>query len=196
MIKSASNQQGLYTLNIINSNHATVRDDKNANRLLDIVCDVAAATDNHHQEPSGICARAHRDGEWFRGLVIKSMEYCPKQRDQARFLRCGGIFLYIREVQEKYPVACEFVEFTDWDDFLILARDFWKDDNLIFVLNRKNGLTYHGYMHKLPDQLNKYFQDHSFILIFLVQVGVDSAIQADNGVISIKGSIAQIFSRK
>lgn len=89
------------------------------------------------------------------------------------------------EVHEKYPIACEFVKFTDWDDFLILARDLGK-----------NGLTYHSFMNKLPDKLNKYFQEHSFILIFPVQVGVNGLGQMEGGVETIKGSISQIFRRK
>lgn len=264
MIKSTSNQQGLYALNIINSNYSTVTDDKNANRLLDIVCDVAAATDNHvnrlirydvnivngitnaikenaitdlilgiYQKKGisqgfignlneGILAKSnvttliykaaqpiatiknhrifvpeHAEMETgFASWLLKVWNIARNSGTKLVFYGAEETLSYIREVQEKYPVACDFVEFTDWDDFLILARDFRKDDNLIFVLSRKNGLTYHGYMHKLPDQLNKYFLDNSFILIFPVQVGVDSAIQADSGVASIKGSIAQIFSRK
>ncbi len=264
MIKSASNQQGLYALNIINSNHATIRDDKNANRLLDIVCDVAAATDNLvnrlirydvnivngitnaikentitdlilgiYQKKGisqgfignlneGILAKSnvttliykaaqpiatirnHRifvperaeTENGFAAWLLKVWNIARNSGTKLVFYGGEETLSYIREVQEKYPVACEFVEFTDWDDFLILARDFGKDDNLIFVLSRKNGLTYHSYMHKLPDQLNKYFQNHSFILIFPVQVGVNSMIQANSGEASIKGSIAQIFSRK
>lgn len=103
---------------------------------------------------------------------------------------------YIREVQEKYTIACEFVEFTDWDDFLILARDFGSDDNLIFVMSRKNGLTYHSYMNKLPDKLNKYFQDNSFILIFPIQVGVNGMGSNEGGIDVIRGNISQIFRKK
>ena len=48
---------------------------------------------------------------------------------------------YIREVNTKHPVQCEFIEFNDWDDFLIVSRDLRSDDNLILVLSRKDRLS-------------------------------------------------------
>lgn len=80
---------------------------------------------------------------------------------------------YIREVQAQHAIECHFVDFTDWDDFLILARDIRIDDNLILVLSRRDRLSYHGKMDKVPTYLNQYFQANSFILIFPMQSGVE-----------------------
>lgn len=263
MVKSKSNHHELYALNIINSNHSSASDDKNAMKILDIATDVASATDNsvhrlvrydvsivngitnaikenhitdlilgiykkkgisnsfigHLNE--GILAKSnattliyksaqpiatirnHRifvperaeTETGFPAWLLKVWNIARNSGTRLIFYGSRETLSYIREVQERYTVACEFVEFTDWDDFLILSRDFGKDDNLIFVLSRKNGLTYHSYMSKLPDKLNKYFQDNSFILIFPIQVGVNGG-DGTEGVDVIKGNISQIFRKK
>lgn len=264
MIKSSSSHRGLYALNIINSNHLTATDDKNANKILNIVTDVAAATDNSVQRlirydvniVNGITNAIKENhitdlilgiykkkgisqsfiGHLNEGILAKSNVttliyksaqpiatiknhriFVPERAETENgfaawllkvwnigrnsgtnlvFYGSNETLSYIREVQEKYTIACEFVEFTDWDDFLILARDFGSDDNLIFVMSRKNGLTYHSYMNKLPDKLNKYFQDNSFILIFPIQVGVNGMGSNEGGIDVIRGNISQIFRKR
>lgn len=79
---------------------------------------------------------------------------------------------YIREIHAKHPIECEFREFKKWDDFLILSRDIQEDDNLFIVLSRKDKLSYNSNMDKIPEYLNDYFQDNSFILVFPMQAGV------------------------
>lgn len=86
---------------------------------------------------------------------------------------------YIKEIHSKHPVECEFEEFSAWDDFLILARNFHPDDNLIIVLSRKNRHSYHSKMDKIPAYLNKYFRENSFILIYPQQIGVADRSQID-----------------
>lgn len=81
---------------------------------------------------------------------------------------------YIKEVQKKHTIACQLITFSRWDDFLILSRDIGRNDNLIFILSRKDGLSYHPYMNKLPDFLNSYFNENSFILIYPIQVGANA----------------------
>jgi Kef-type K+ transport system membrane component KefB len=76
---------------------------------------------------------------------------------------------YIREVHKKNNIECEFREFVDWEDFLILARDFRLDDNLIIVMSRKDSPSYHPNMERIPHYLNKYFKDNGFILIYPIQ---------------------------
>lgn len=92
------------------------------------------------------------------------------------FYAAPSTLAVIKEVHEKYTVPCEFIEFTDWDDFLILSRDFESNDDLIFVMSRKNGFTYHNYMDKLPEYLNKYFQETNFMLIYPIQLGANDAV--------------------
>jgi len=85
----------------------------------------------------------------------------------------------INEILIKHPIECSFEAFIDWDDFLILARDFQKDDNLIIVLSRKDKPSFHQNMTKIPSYLNKYFKDTSYILIYPMQAGVSESSQID-----------------
>lgn len=85
----------------------------------------------------------------------------------------------IKEVQSKHHIECDFKEFNDWDDFLILARDFHNDDNLIIVLSRKDKPSYNSNMTKIPTYLNKYFKSTSYILIYPKQSGVADVSQID-----------------
>lgn len=86
---------------------------------------------------------------------------------------------YIEEIQAKHPIECEFEEFNDWEDFLILARNFQKDDCLIVILSRKDKPSYQNSMSKIPSYLNKYFRETSYILVYPIQVGVTDSSQID-----------------
>ncbi|TLU82906.1 MAG: cation:proton antiporter [Chlorobium sp.] len=62
--------------------------------------------------------------------------------------------------------------FRDWDNFPALAREVQNDDNIIIVMSRKNHLSYHHKMSRIPFYLNKYFRNTSFILVYPVQSGM------------------------
>lgn len=112
----------------------------------------------------------------------------------------------IKEIHIKHPIACDFEDFNDWDDFLILARNFQEDDNLIIVLSRKDKPSYHSNMTKMSSYLNKYFKNTSYILIYPMQAGVteDSSIDLKNATFmeplekldEIGKTIARLFKRK
>ncbi|MGC1631938.1 MAG: cation:proton antiporter [Gelidibacter sp.] len=113
---------------------------------------------------------------------------------------------FIREIQSKHPIECDFEDFNDWDDFLILARHLQKDDNLIIILSRKDKPSFNNNMTKIPSYLNKYFKDTSYILIFPMQAGVMDTSQIDlknptfieplEKLDEIGKTIAKIFRRK
>ena len=72
----------------------------------------------------------------------------------------------LQKIQKNHPVDTSFFEFQNWDDFLILSRDITVDDNLIFIMSRKNYPSYHNLMSNIPVYLNNYFQNNSFILVY------------------------------
>lgn len=68
--------------------------------------------------------------------------------------------------ENKFNATLVTHNFTDWDDFLILSRDI-KDDDLIFLVSARKGATsYMSMMDKLPAKIEKYFRDHSRIIIY------------------------------
>jgi nucleotide-binding universal stress UspA family protein len=78
----------------------------------------------------------------------------------------------IRDVKNKYPVECNFIEFDQWEDLLIVSGDVKVDDNLIIVLSRKDHPSFHVEMSRVPYLLNKYFTKLSYIMIYPMQSGV------------------------
>jgi Kef-type K+ transport system membrane component KefB/nucleotide-binding universal stress UspA family protein len=99
---------------------------------------------------------------------------------------------YIKAINTKHPVECECNEFSDWDDFLILSRDIKPDDNLILVLSRKERLSYHSNMLKIPLYLNKYFQATNYILVYPMQSGIDAHSNMDLKNPSVLDSIEKL----
>jgi len=116
-----------------------------------------------------------------RNTGSKIVFYCDKQTIEI-----------IKDIRKKHPISCEYVEFNDWDNFLILARDIKVDDNLIIIMSRKDRLSYHNYMVKMPVYLNKYFIKTNFILIFPVQSGSDEFTNNDLHNQTAMNSIARL----
>jgi Kef-type K+ transport system membrane component KefB/nucleotide-binding universal stress UspA family protein len=141
----------------------------------------------------------------FPFWIIKVWNIARNSGAQLLFYASKETLGYIREIQIKNPVECDFKEFYEWDDFLILAKEFQSDDNLIIVLSRKDKHSYHSSMARIPAYLNKYFKETSYIIIYPVQAGVadTSIINLDPTIIEplekldeIGKTIARLFKRK
>lgn len=78
----------------------------------------------------------------------------------------------LKSIHEKHPIDAEFVLFNDWNKFLSLVDDIKVDENLIIVLSRKEYMSYHTIMPKIPSYLNTYFKSNSFIIIYPKQMGI------------------------
>jgi hypothetical protein len=89
---------------------------------------------------------------------------------------------YIKEVQKKFPISAFFHSDFDFDDFLIISREIKEDDNLIVVMSRSNGDSYHKKMDKIPDYLDKYFKNNTFMLIYPIQdfISIDGEFEFNN----------------
>lgn len=110
---------------------------------------------------------------------------------------------YIRQVQKMHPVPCQFEEFKNWDDFLFLSGQCQKNDNLVIVLSRKDKPSYQSNMENVPDYLNKYFKENSFILVYPMQAGIMDATTYDRRnpslmepIDEIGRTISKLFKRK
>jgi Kef-type K+ transport system membrane component KefB len=76
---------------------------------------------------------------------------------------------YLNQVQKNFSIESAFIEFTEWEDFLILSKDLKEDDALLVVMSRKSGVSFDPVMDKLPRYLNKYFGSNNFILLYPMQ---------------------------
>jgi Na+/H+ antiporter len=88
------------------------------------------------------------------------------------FYGSAALLSLLKDVKAKHNISAEFVEFTDWDDFLIVSRDVKPDDALLVVMSRRNFPSYSRQMALIPAYMNKYFQMNNCVLIYPVQMGI------------------------
>ena len=79
----------------------------------------------------------------------------------------------IKKLFAKRAGEISYVNFSDWDDFLIVFRDVKADDSMWVIFSRKEGYSYDPVMPRIPGYLNKYFQSNSFILSYQIQASMD-----------------------
>ena len=90
---------------------------------------------------------------------------------KAVFYASEDTMVYLKEMYNKRPIEAEFSSFDDWDAFLIMSREIKSDDTLWVVMSRRERLSYHANMSRIPNYLNKYFQSNSFVLVYPIQAG-------------------------
>lgn len=90
---------------------------------------------------------------------------------KAVFYASEDTTMYLKDIYKKRPIEAEFSSFDDWDDFLIMSREIKSDDTLWVVMSRRERLSYHANMSRIPNYLNKYFQSNSFVLVYPIQAG-------------------------
>lgn len=90
---------------------------------------------------------------------------------------------YIQQINKKFTIEAAFIEFSDWEEILIISRDLKDNDALVVILSRKNGVSFDVVMNKLPKYLNKYFNKNNYILIYPMQLESE-----DGGIVSYGGS--------
>jgi Kef-type K+ transport system membrane component KefB/nucleotide-binding universal stress UspA family protein len=98
----------------------------------------------------------------------------------------------IREINLKHPIQASFVNFVDWDDFSKISKDIKKDDNLIMILSRRNKISYHSKMEKVPIYINQYFRQNSIILVYPLQTGLSEVPVPDYHDSSLAESIEKL----
>lgn len=90
-----------------------------------------------------------------------------------------------------------FSEFSNWDDFLIFARELNANDLFIIISSRKGHNSYLPQFSKLPYYLSNYFSKHSYIILYPEQletgINMSDIQQADGKLIeTISGQLEAI----
>lgn len=86
---------------------------------------------------------------------------------------------YLRDVQSKHPIACDFVLFPDWEALEQIPEKLRPDDNLILVMSRRERPSYTSSMADVPDFLNTYLKGKNFMLVYPMQSGVSEEAGVD-----------------
>ena len=77
----------------------------------------------------------------------------------------------------KLPVPFSLIQFDDWDDFLILARNIQDSDLFVLVSARKGTASYAQILDNLPAKLEKHFAANSRIIIFPQQYKTEEGLE-------------------
>ncbi|MGY6559876.1 MAG: cation:proton antiporter [Nitritalea sp.] len=88
------------------------------------------------------------------------------------FYGTEAAFKVIRTIQKSNPIEASYKPFTNWEDFLILSRELKDNDQLVLIMSRKEKISYHAAMAKIPYYLNSYFTNFSYLLVYPMQRGV------------------------
>jgi Kef-type K+ transport system membrane component KefB len=108
---------------------------------------------------------------------------------------------YLRKLKPDANVM--FRNFEDFDDFLIISREIDEDTMLLVNLTRRDGVSYTPAMERIPEYLQKYFRENSFMLIYANRSGnseneqnlyQDASLQEN--IINLKEKAETIFRRK
>ena len=78
---------------------------------------------------------------------------------------------YLRPKGRKLPANIDYVPFSQWDDIPSLEHDVREDDCLWFVMSRRDRVSYHPSMNRIPSLLEHLFAAYSAILLYPVQAG-------------------------
>ena len=73
---------------------------------------------------------------------------------------------YLTQVLSKHPIRVDFRPFPEWNELGNLKIILKPDDNLIMVLSRKGEASYHPQLAHVPQLINTWLKNHSFILIY------------------------------
>lgn len=85
----------------------------------------------------------------------------------------------VQLIQKRHPIQAKFVEFSDWEGILTLSKEIKIDDNVVFVLSRKNHISYNPNMEKIPTYINKYFNANNTTIIYPKQNAVSDKDQVN-----------------
>ena len=71
----------------------------------------------------------------------------------------------IQNVHAEHPIDADFITFNSWSDAKALSSNIKIDDNLIFILTRKDEPKYQKNIKNISIYLNRYLTSNSFILV-------------------------------
>lgn len=142
----------------------------------------------------------------FPFWIIKVWNIARNTKSRMIFYLSDSTNAYIQEILKKHPIKLEFRPFPDWGELENLQIVLKPDDNLIIVLSRRGEESYHPKMEQVPDLINTWLKNHSFILIYPNQPkygGLDAMDMLHGSLIGpidrfeyIGKMITRIFKRK
>ncbi|HRD06671.1 MAG: cation:proton antiporter [Saprospiraceae bacterium] len=63
-----------------------------------------------------------------------------------------------------YHTSIQYIEFTDWEDFLIISRDVREKDLLVCISARKGSVSHSSILDSIPGKLEKHFNNSKIVV--------------------------------
>jgi nucleotide-binding universal stress UspA family protein len=83
------------------------------------------------------------------------------------------INLMLLKLKKQSAIELETINFTDWEDFLIVSSKLDANTGLMVFMSRHGTASRNEYMGKISGYFNKYFTQNNFIMYFPVQESGD-----------------------
>ncbi|MCO6460350.1 MAG: cation:proton antiporter [Saprospiraceae bacterium] len=112
---------------------------------------------------------------WLTKIVKLSQEFTVSVEFYCDMITEKAILKAIKQL--KLNGSFLFKRFTDWDEFLILARDIHPEDLFILVSARKGAPSHMTVLESLPIKLEKHFASFSRIIIYPQQYNQNHVIE-------------------
>ena len=118
-------------------------------------------------------------------IFVAVPRYAEKERD---FISCFGlirrlssqigakvVFFTNEETQQALQAFCRrkgkflrasYREMEDWEDVLMMAKQMKKDDMIVMINARPSTPSYNPLFEQVPDMLNRFFNDHSYMIVY------------------------------
>ena len=78
---------------------------------------------------------------------------------------------YLRPARGRRSAKADYVVSDCWNDLTALTYETKRDDCLWIVMSRRERISYHPAMSKVPGYMEQFFPGHSFVLVYPVQAG-------------------------
>lgn len=85
---------------------------------------------------------------------------------KAHFYGSAATLSRLKSILPTKPTDTEFIEFSNWNDFLIVFRDLRQDDALWVVMNRPKIINDNMTTARITNYLDTYCKDYSFIILY------------------------------
>lgn len=111
----------------------------------------------------------------------------------------------IKNVHAEHPIDADFVIFNSWNNAKSLSSNIKLDDNLIFILTRKDEPSYQKNIKNISIYLNRYSTSNSFILVCpIMETNTNNMVDFNNASFlepfekldELGKTIAGVFRRK
>lgn len=111
----------------------------------------------------------------------------------------------IQNVHEEHPIDADFITFNSWNNAKALSSNIKIDDNLIFILTRKDEPSYQKNIKNISIYLNRYLTSNNFILVCpIMETNTNNVVDFNNPSLleplekldELGKTIAKVFRKK